>query len=67
MKNIAKFTKMGDTKSTPANPRVYIYRYFNIDPKEGLKYVQKYVWKALELEKGQQWYKPEKKRSTKML
>ena len=32
-----------DTKSTPSNPRVYIYRYYNIDPKEGLKYVRKYT------------------------
>ena len=30
-------------KAPPANPGVYIYRYYNIDPKEGLKYVRKYV------------------------
>ena len=28
---------MGDTKSTPANPQVYNYLYYNIDPKEGRK------------------------------
>ena len=30
-------------KAPPVNPRVYIYQYYNIDPKEGLKYVRIYV------------------------
>ena len=30
-------------KAPPVNPRVYIYRYYNTDPKEGLKYGLKYV------------------------
>ena len=34
-------------KAPPVNPRVYIYRYYNIDPMEGLKYVRKYVRNAL--------------------
>ena len=29
-------------KAPPVNPRVYIYGYYNIDLKEGLKYVLKY-------------------------
>ena len=36
-----------DTKSPPANPRIYIYGYYNIDPKKGLEYVRKYVKKTL--------------------
>ena len=28
--------KWGILKAPPVNPRVYIYRYYNIDPKEGL-------------------------------
>ena len=28
-------------KAPTANPRVYIYWYYNIDPKEGIEYVRK--------------------------
>ena len=31
-----KATKRGMLKAPPANLRVYIYRYYNRDPKEGL-------------------------------
>ena len=33
-------------KAPPVNPRVYIYRYYNINPTEGSLYVQKYVKKS---------------------
>ena len=36
----------GLLKVPPVNPQVNIYRYYNIDPKEGLYYVRKYVRKS---------------------
>ena len=55
-------------KSPPVNPRVYISWYYNVDPKEGLQYFLKYVGKSSKIrKKGQQWYMPKKRRSTKML
>ena len=50
-------------KAPPANPRFYIYRYYNIDPKEGLKYVRK----ALKSEKRLTMVYAQEKRLKKML
>ena len=38
-------------KAPPVNPRVYIYRYYNIEPKEVLQYVLKYVQKSSKIRK----------------
>ena len=42
---------MADAKSTLLNPRAYIYQYSKISPKEGRKYVQKYVQKSYKVRK----------------
>ena len=59
------FQKMSSTgrmlKALSDNPWVYIYRYYNIDPKEGFLTCFKICSKI------RQWYMPEKRRSTKML
>ena len=38
-------------KALPVSPRVYIYRYYNIDPTEGLYCVRKYVRKSSKINK----------------
>ena len=51
----------GPLKALPANPRDYISRTYKISPREGRQYVQKFVGKALKIEKIEKGLSPIKK------